>query len=163
MDAKQPGDLPDQIICMELPLRENIGAELDDFLTLGLLGIHDEARDLAQTVLWRHLRYFPIFAEVADYAIDKSDEVLQRQLLASIRDQAIEFEDIDERALMETVTEILDPDKPLSWSWSDTKYHMLEFHQWNSAILVGVVNTISSRHSWQPLLRRVERSATPRS
>lgn len=141
MNVDQSKPPPGRAFDTELPLREDIGAELDDFLTLDLLGINDEARDLTQTVLWRHLRHFPVFAEVADYAIDKNDELLQAQLLATIRGQAIEFHPAEERLFLNTVTELLDQGKRLSMSWSSTKYQMLEFKQWSSVILVGHKST----------------------
>lgn len=125
------------ILSVELPVYEDIGAEIDDFLALSLLGLEDEARDLAQTILWPHLRHFPVFAEVADYAIDKNDELLQRQLLRSIREQRIQFTQPEERSFLETVTEILDPGQALSWSWSDVRLWSLEFDQWHSTILVS--------------------------
>lgn len=137
MDTGRPKTPPNQVIHMDLPLREDIGAELDDFLTLDLLGINDEARDLAQTVLWRHMRHFPVFAEVADYAIDKNDEILQAQLLATVRGQTIEFRQAEEQSFLNTMTELLDREARVSISWSSAKYWMLEFSQWSSVILVG--------------------------
>lgn len=130
------------ILSVELPVYEDIGAEIDDFLTLSLLGLEEEARDLAQIILWLHLRRFPVFAEVADYAINKHDELLQGQLLQSIREQAIEFTQHEERSFLDTVTEILDPEKALSWSWSDLKVILSGFDQWHSTILVSDTFTI---------------------
>lgn len=97
----------DQGFVMELALQEDIGAELDDFLLLKLLGIHDEARDSVQMILWRHLRYFPVFAEVADYVIEKDDPLLKRRLLETIVFESIHFSHPDEKLFMETIRELL--------------------------------------------------------
>lgn len=137
MDARLPETPSKSIISIELPLREDVGAEVADFLTLGLLGIDKEATDLAQTILWRHLHHFPVFAEVADYAVDKDNESLQTELLRITREQAIQFTHPNEQSFLKAVIEILDPKKQLSITWSSMREQMARFNQWSSPTLVS--------------------------
>lgn len=96
----------DSEIHMDLVLREDIGAELDEFLLLALLGIDDEAYVAAKAVLWRHLRWFPVMAEIAAFAIERNDMKLLRCLLDTLRTEKIEFEGRDESLFLRTVTSI---------------------------------------------------------
>lgn len=114
---------------MELQINEDVGAEIEDFLLLGILGIYDEARDLARTILWRHLRHFPVFAEISDFAIASNDERLQTQLQKSIRRESIKFDFSDEQSFLNAVKEILRERIP----W----FQVIAFTEWNSPISVG--------------------------
>lgn len=109
----------DQGIDMKLALREDIGAELDDFLLLSLLGIDDEARESVRVILWRHLRYFPVFAEVADYVIERNEKILQRQLLQTIQSANIDFAHRDEATFLRTIVRILGDEHTAASEWRE--------------------------------------------
>lgn len=123
---------------MELALQEDIGAELDDFLLLSLLGIDGEAQECIRIVLWRHLRYFPIFAEVADYLIEKGDTSLKAQLLRTIMSENINFPHPHERVFLDTVVTILeDEHQAVQRFLLDFGIISSSFDNWNDPILVG--------------------------
>lgn len=61
-----------QQIVMELDLFEDIAAELEDFILLSKLGVTDEAFELVDAVLVRHIRFFPVFAEITGFLIDNN-------------------------------------------------------------------------------------------
>lgn len=126
---------------MEICLEEDVAAELDDFLLLRLLGIDDEAKILAQNVLWTHLRHFSVFAEVVDYAIETNDTLLQTQILRTIRQEAIEFPAPHEATFLDTVVRILEHRTDLR---SYVKRSLVLFQQWDSPILVRPCST----HGW---------------
>lgn len=139
MEARLLDPSVDQAIVVELALREDIGAELDDFLLLSLLGIDDEARESAREILWRHLRHFPVFAEIADYLIQRNDVFLKTQLLQTITTENIHFADPREAKFLATIVELLESERLLASRWREESSIMsLDFDHWHDPILVGI-------------------------
>lgn len=168
MERRQPDVSDSGETQLEMPLLEDIGAELDDFLLLNLLAIDDEARDLLRLVLGRHLQHFPVFAEAAGYVIEKmiennienrvmKDTLLQKELRASISRDAIHFDSPDQRMFLNTVIEILDDEKPPSWLVVAASAR--QFNQWQSSVLVsvssiGIQSLVSFRSRHSPYVLR---------
>lgn len=90
-----PGDR-EMIFETDIPLEEDIVAELEEFILLGRLGIVDEAVQLLQNVLWRHLRFFPVLAEAAAFLLEHELWAQFQALLEELDLRKIQFEDHDE-------------------------------------------------------------------
>lgn len=102
---------------MEVALQEDIGAELDYFVLLTLLGIDDEALEFASTVLWYHLRYFPVTAEIAGYLVARNDIKQLRRLWDYLEDNHIQFDNADEKLLLEHMKQIVKDERIASRDW----------------------------------------------
>lgn len=103
MEEPAPGPTSDPEVTMELALQEDVDAELEDFLLLSLLRIDDEAKDVVRAVLWRHLRHFSVFAEIAGFAIDRNDSALLNELITTMSEARIEFQSKDEMMFLQIV------------------------------------------------------------
>lgn len=86
---------------LDLELEEDISAELEDFIFLARLGAVDDALALVQNVLWRHTRYFPVFAEVASFLVDHCSRDDLVSFMEDMRLQRIIFTDYEEREFAE--------------------------------------------------------------
>ncbi|KAK5081510.1 hypothetical protein LTR05_007641 [Lithohypha guttulata] len=76
---------------MDLDLKEDVQAELEDFILLARLGVEDEALHLARTVLWHHIHHFPVFAEVAGFLLEHRLNDQVQELIFTIREKDIQF------------------------------------------------------------------------
>ncbi|KAK5957200.1 hypothetical protein OHC33_001571 [Knufia fluminis] len=52
-----------------MSMKEDVAAELEDFILLARLGIVDAALEIVDHVLWPHLNVFAVTAEVAGFLI----------------------------------------------------------------------------------------------
>ena len=72
-NTSPPGD--DHLVFeANLDLEEDLVAELENFLLHVRLKVTVEALQIVDNVLWRHLQYFPVFAEVASFLIELGDK-----------------------------------------------------------------------------------------
>jgi len=86
----------EEILEMDLPLEEDVVAELEGFILLGRLGIVDEATHVLDNVLWKHLRQFPITAEAAAFLLEHELWSRLQDLVEELHRQSIGFEHHDE-------------------------------------------------------------------
>lgn len=84
------------IFRIELPLEEDLVAELERFIYLGRLSIVEEALQILDEILWPHLRHFPVVAESAAFLIEHNmwsklqtllDDLHRRDIIFSIPDE----------------------------------------------------------------------------
>lgn len=123
---------------MEVALQEDIGAELDYFVFLTLLGIDDEASEFASTVLWSHLRHFPVTAEIAGYLVSRNNIDELKRLLDSLENNHIQFENADESLLLTHIRRIVADDGAAARSWYQEVGGMLRTRDvWKSQISVS--------------------------
>ena len=78
---------------LEVICKEDVAAELEDFVFLARLGVIDEALDLVDNILWRHIHIFPVMAEVAGYLLELNDRDRLRALVNKARKHGIAFPD----------------------------------------------------------------------
>jgi hypothetical protein len=98
-------------------LKEDVGAELDYFVFLTLLGIDDEASEFASTVLWRHLQHFPVTAEIAGYLVARDDIGELRRLGEALENRQIRFENADESLLLTCIEQIVTDKVAAAHTW----------------------------------------------
>ena len=91
------------ILEMDLDLEEDVAAELEEFVLLGRLGLKDEAWNLADTVLRRHLHFFPVFAEIAGLCCETNRQDRAANLICQLTAEDITFRDADERSFTRAV------------------------------------------------------------
>lgn len=96
MDESESSTSYDSDYEMRLTVREDVGAELDEFLCLKLLGCDEDALKVVEELLWRHLRFFPVFAEIAGSAIEENDMSLLQRLLEFIQQAEVCLESSEE-------------------------------------------------------------------
>lgn len=84
-DMQNKDAFPPEPLMLELGLEEDIEAELEEFIVLSRLEIIPEAMAMATDVLWRHIRLFPVLAELVGFFIEhqRSTEIalLQDELI----------------------------------------------------------------------------------
>lgn len=92
-------------IDMELDLKEDVAAELEDFILLSRLGVVEEALQMVEHVLWRHFRFFPVYAEVCIFLIQIDEKGLLRKIVKDLDIGAISLrtQDGDEKLFIDVV------------------------------------------------------------
>lgn len=149
----------------EVALQEDIGAELDYFILLTLLGIDDEASEFALHTLWRHLRHFPVTAEIAGYLIVRNHIDQLKRLRDCLENSHIQFDNADESLLVAHIQQILTDEVATArkWYWGLTLKARV-FADWESPISVSysslchVVNINELKVSY--ILRGLARAET---
>lgn len=68
----------------ELPFEEDIVAELENFILYGRLGLVDEALEILENVLWKHLKQFPVFAEAAAFLVEHDQYARLQELMKHV-------------------------------------------------------------------------------
>lgn len=92
------GETPSPVVFdMELELEEDVDASLEDFIFRARLGLKGRARQLAEHVLWRHIDFFPVFAEICAFYIVCRDRGAVLELIADLAASSIVFSDPDEQ------------------------------------------------------------------
>ncbi|KAK5093630.1 hypothetical protein LTS08_008874 [Lithohypha guttulata] len=84
---------------MEIILEEDVMAELEDFAFLSQLGLVDESYKLLEAVVWRHLKHFPVVAEIGAFAIDNGDADLVLHLFVEKVGRRIQYTEEQEHYL----------------------------------------------------------------
>lgn len=74
---------------VELPLEEDIVAELEEFIFLGRLGVVDEALEILEMTLWPYLDHFPVAAEAAAFLVENGIWERLPKLLDALKWEAI--------------------------------------------------------------------------
>lgn len=85
-------------LTFEMDFKEDIAAELEDFILLARLGIIDEALEVADHILWPHLHIFPVFAEVSGFLIQYELWDKLRDIQKELERRRITFDGPDEMA-----------------------------------------------------------------
>jgi len=92
------GGTPSRVIFdMELELEEDVDAYLEDFVFFARLGLKRRARQLAENVLWRHIDFFPVFAEICAFYIVCHDRWAVLELITDLAANSIVFSEPDEK------------------------------------------------------------------
>lgn len=81
----------------EMDVQEDIAAELEAFILRSRLGLWEEANEILDKALWRHLNFFPVFAEVAVYLVERSDYQRYIQLRLKISEENLVFAKNEEK------------------------------------------------------------------
>lgn len=128
----------DLVFDVEMTLQEDVGAELDYFIFLTLLGLDDEAQDFASTVLWSHLQHFPVLAEIANYFVGRNHIEGLKQLLDHVEEADIHF-DAAEESLFLTYIRLIEVDQyAVSREWYQTAADLTDkFDNWSSETSVS--------------------------
>lgn len=125
---------------MQVPLEEDVGAELDYFVFLTLLGIDDEAEEFVSTVLSRHFRLFPVFAEISSYFVRQYNMTQMQLLMLFALNAGIETNDEDENSYWRCIEEIARDPGVVAQAWNKTAPSLISgFRDWTSEILVSHV------------------------
>lgn len=123
---------------MELPLKEDIGAELDYFVFLTLLGLDDEASEFAIAVLWRHLGHFPVAAEIAGYMVSQNDFEGLSRLWNTLGSSCIQHWSSEEDLLLyHQMTDIVMTEVETARKWLIELRATLDDYDWKSQISVS--------------------------
>jgi hypothetical protein len=88
---------------MDLDIQEDVDACLAEFVFLVRLDLHEDARHLAEDILWRHIGYFPVFAELAAFFITIQDVQATSDLISDLAARRIVFAGIDEQEFLRMV------------------------------------------------------------
>lgn len=98
-----PGTSPENevIFRMELPLEEDLVAELEQFVYLGRLGVVGEALQILDEILWQHLRHFPVLAEAAAFLIEHGKWNKLKMLVDELHRRDITYTSADETQFVE--------------------------------------------------------------
>ena len=75
----------DIVFNFDLSVEEDVDAELAHFAHLAQLGADKDARESAEMVLWRHLSFFPAFAELGGFFIALNDFQAVKEMLESVK------------------------------------------------------------------------------
>ncbi|KAK5070398.1 hypothetical protein LTR64_000069 [Lithohypha guttulata] len=92
----------------ELNLKEDIAAELEDFMLLTRLGIYDEASEFVNQVLWPHLSWFPVAAEGLGFFREQHDYNGLRRVLSELAMRDIKFQSTHEQKLISMYEDVYD-------------------------------------------------------
>lgn len=98
-----------------MQVEEDIGAEIEDFIFCSRLGLEDEALQIAEQALWKHLKCFPVFAEVALFLVWNLDMKRLDDLAHKVRKDRIQFAEA-EGEFMSTVLQIASGTEEEDWS-----------------------------------------------
>lgn len=124
----------------EMELHEDIGAELDYFILLTLLGIDNEAQEFASTALWPHLRHFPVLAEIANFFIVRNDIEGLGQLLDHVEKLNVQFHDPEEDLLLTYMRLIAVDQDAVAHAWYQGAADLInDFDGWTSETLVSLL------------------------
>ena len=88
-------------IVVKMHLQEDIAAELEAMILCSRLGFIKEARQIVDQALWRHLHFFPVFAEVAVFMFTNYDRVSLDRLRNKMMTDGITFSDEEAAQLCE--------------------------------------------------------------
>ncbi|KAI7974190.1 hypothetical protein EIK77_000136 [Talaromyces pinophilus] len=88
---------------MDLDIQEDVDACLAEFVFLVRLDLHEDARHLAEDILWRHIGYFPVFAELTAFFITIQDVQATSDLISDLAARRIVFAGIDEQEFLRMV------------------------------------------------------------
>lgn len=95
------GGTPSRVIFdMELELEEDVDACLEDFVFFARLGLRGRARQLAKHVLWQHIDFFPVFAEVCAFYIVCHDRWAVLELITDLTANSTVFSEPDAKDLL---------------------------------------------------------------
>lgn len=83
-----------------LELEEDIPAELEDFVIVARLGMTEDAQRLVSDVLWRHLHFFPVVAEIAEFFLGSGLWGSLRNLVRELDRRRIFFGDYNETEML---------------------------------------------------------------
>jgi len=97
MDLLATTNVSDLVHETSLELEEDIAAELEDFVLVARLGIIADAQRLVSDVLWRHLQFFPVVAEVAEFLLGCGLWKSLDELVRELDRRNILFDDDDEK------------------------------------------------------------------
>ncbi|KAJ9659609.1 hypothetical protein H2198_003022 [Neophaeococcomyces mojaviensis] len=78
-------------IVLNMRLYEDVAAELEELILYSRLGVVDDAAEILDTVLWRHLQFFPVVAEAALFLVHQRDYGRLLSLLGELQDRSIHF------------------------------------------------------------------------
>lgn len=84
-DADIAIEAPGQVIHLDAELEEDIGAEIEDLILLRRLGYNRDAWEVITEVLLRHIRHFPVFAEVSAYLAYRGDDRMLDNLCSCLQ------------------------------------------------------------------------------
>ncbi|KAK5093368.1 hypothetical protein LTR70_004740 [Exophiala xenobiotica] len=90
----------DLVSIRSLELEEDIPAELEDFVLVSRLGMVADAQRLVSDVLWRHLRYFPVVAEIAEFFLGSGLWESLDDLVRELDRRRISFDDYNEKEVL---------------------------------------------------------------
>lgn len=88
---------------MDLDIEEDVDTCLAEFVFLVRLGLHEDARHLAEKILWRHIGHFPVFAELAAFFITVQDARAASELIIDLAARRIVFAGTDEQEFLQMV------------------------------------------------------------
>lgn len=94
---------PVTIFDMDLGTEEDVDACLAEFVFLVRLDIREDARQLAEHVLWRHIEFFPVFAELSAFFILIQDRQAASDLIVDLAVRRIAFEAPDQQDYVQMV------------------------------------------------------------
>jgi len=89
----------------EMNVQEDVAAELEAFILRSRLGLWDEANEILDKALWRHLNFFPVFAEIAVYLVEREDNERFSRLKTKVGEENLVFAKISEEHLVFAKTE----------------------------------------------------------
>lgn len=82
---------------MDLDIEEDVDSCLAEFGYHVRLGLHEDAYRIARDILWRHIGYFPVFAELAAFFITRQDVRAASELIIDLAAGRIAFPGTDEQ------------------------------------------------------------------
>lgn len=85
VDAENRNATSQEIIHLDAELEEDIGAEIEDLTLARRLGQHEDAVEVINTVLLRHVRHFPVFAEITGYLWRRDDLKMLDDVCSSLQ------------------------------------------------------------------------------
>lgn len=110
----------EMLLNMDIDLEEDISAELEDFILLARLGVVEEAQDLIQNVLRRHVDHFPVFAEVAGFCVEQQQLQPLRLLLDEVQSRDVHFPIQEETDFLSAVMLFINPESSqhiVAWTY----------------------------------------------
>ncbi|KAL4986714.1 ankyrin repeat-containing domain protein [Aspergillus falconensis] len=91
------------IFDMDLDTEEDVDACLAEFVRLARLDAREEARQIAEHFLWRHIDFFPVFAEMAAFFIVLGDMQAAADLVIDLSARKIMFAERDQQDYVQMV------------------------------------------------------------
>jgi len=101
MDQNEP---PTDSSQFEMVVQEDVAAELEAFILHYRLGHWNDADKILDIALWRHLNFFPVFAEAAVYLVERRDYGRGQRLINRIRAGNLVFVESEEQEFAELFT-----------------------------------------------------------
>lgn len=108
----QQGDESSAPFQFKMKLDEDVGGAIEDLIMYSRLGFVNDALDVINEVLWKHLLFFPALAETSLFLLEQDNIPRLQSVLALLRKRVMDYRETftnNEKAFVRLLDEITLP------------------------------------------------------